>query len=73
MALLKPFFPSTILFSSINPDYESELWDELYGCMKYIKIPLDVLNTLPVKDRKYIIHKYNKDVEKEKSLHTKNS
>jgi hypothetical protein len=41
--------------------------------MKYIKIPLDVLNTLPVKDRKYIIHKYNKDVEKEKSLHTKNS
>lgn len=29
----------------------------------YIKIPLDVLDKMPIRDRKYYIHKYNEYME----------
>jgi sarcosine oxidase delta subunit len=49
------------LFSLISNDHESyqNLWDELYGCNNYLKIPFDTLMDMPVHIRKYWIHKYN--------------
>ena len=35
------------------------LWDELYACNNYLKIPFDTLMDMPVHIRKYWIHKYN--------------
>ena len=29
----------------------------------YVKIPLDVLDKMPIRDRKYYIHKYNEYME----------
>jgi hypothetical protein len=49
----------TILFSSISPDYERILKEELFGCFKHIKIPFEELLKMPIRDRKYYIHKYN--------------
>lgn len=65
MALLKPFFNGTILFSSISPDNERYLKDELFGCFKYIKIPFDELMRMPTRDRKFYILKHNEAVENE--------
>ena len=39
--------------------YEKNLKDELFACHMYIKIPFDVLDRMPIRDRKYYIHKYN--------------
>ena len=65
MALLKPFFNGTILFSSISPDYEKYLKEELFGCFKYIKIPIDELMRMPTRDRKFYILKHNEEVDAE--------
>jgi len=54
-----------IMFSSISPDYERNLKDELYGCFKYIGIPFDILNKMPIRDRKFYIAKHNGIVEDE--------
>lgn len=53
------------MFSSISPDYERNLKDELYGCFKYIGIPFDILNKMPIRDRKFYIAKHNGIVEDE--------
>ena len=62
-----------IMFSSISPDYEKNLKDELYGCFKYIGIPFDILNKMPIRDRKFYIAKHNSIVEDEKKKNTNNS
>ena len=54
-----------IMFSSISLDYERNLKDELYGCFKYIGIPFDILNKMPIRDRKFYIAKHNGIVEDE--------
>lgn len=43
--------------------YEQNLKDELFACHMYIKIPFDVLDKMPIRDRKYYIHKYNEYME----------
>ena len=43
--------------------FEQNLKDELFACHNYIKIPFDVLNNMPIRDRKYYIHKYNEYME----------
>lgn len=43
--------------------YEQNLKDELFACHMYIKIPFDVLQNMPIMDRKYYIHKYNEYME----------
>ena len=43
--------------------YEKNLKDELFACHMYIKIPFDVLEKMPIIDRKYYIHKYNEYME----------
>ena len=67
MAHLRHFLNGTILFSSISPNFERNLKDELYGCFKYIGIPFDVLDRMPVRDRKFYIAKHNGVVEEENS------
>lgn len=62
-----------IMFSSISPDYERNLKDELYGCFKYIGIPFDILNKMPIRDRKFYIAKHNGIVEEEKKKNTNDS
>ena len=73
MALLKRFLNGTILFSSISPNYERNLKDELYGCFKYIGIPLDILDKMPTRDRKFYIAKHNGIVEAENSQNQSNT
>ena len=65
MVLSKRFLNGTILFSSISPEYERTLKEELFGCFKYVGIPLDVLDKMPVRDRKFYIAKHNQYVEAE--------
>ena len=65
MAHSRHFLSGTILFSSISPDYEKLLKDELYGCFKYIKIPFSELYSMPIRDRKYYIMRHNQTVEEE--------
>ncbi len=38
--------------------YEKNLKDELFACHMYVKIPFDVLEKMPIMDRKYYINKY---------------
>ena len=65
MARLRHFLNGTILFSSISPNYEQTLKEELFGCFKYIGIPFDQLNKMPTRDRKYYIMKHNNEMEKQ--------
>lgn len=39
--------------------YERNLKDELFACHQYLKIPFDILNKMPIADRKYYIYKWN--------------
>ena len=59
MARLKPFLNGTILFSSISQDNERLLKEELFSCYKHIGIPFEVLEKMPVRDRKFYIIKHN--------------
>ena len=63
----------TILFSSISPNYERNLKEELYGCFKYIGIPFDILDKMPTRDRKFYIAKHNGLVEEENAREKGNS
>jgi hypothetical protein len=53
------------MFSSVSPDYEENLKEELFGCFKYVGIPFDVLDRMPTRDRKYYIMRHNRSVEEE--------
>lgn len=61
------------MFSSISSDYEKNLKDELYGCFKYIGIPFDILNKMPIRDRKFYIAKHNGIVDEEKKKENNNT
>ena len=47
--------------------YEKNLKDELFACHMYIKIPFDVLEKMPIMDRKYYMQKYIEYVEERNS------
>lgn len=54
------------MFFSISPnDYERQLKEELWGCFKHIGIPMEVLMTMPIQDRKFYILKHNEEMEAE--------
>lgn len=44
-------------------NYERQLKDELWGCFKYIGIPWETLERMPIQDRRYYIQKHNADQE----------
>jgi hypothetical protein len=47
------------MFSSISPDAEVNLKNELFNCFKYIGIPFNELYKMPTRDRKFYIKRYN--------------
>jgi hypothetical protein len=52
------------MFFSISPsDYADALLDEIYGCFKYIGIPIDTVMNMPIQNRKYFISRHNRDCE----------
>lgn len=54
------------MFFSISPDeYASALLDEIYGCFKYIGIPIQTVMNMPVQERKYYISRHNKDCDEQ--------
>lgn len=62
------------MFFSISPnDYADALLDEIYGCFKYIGIPIETVMNMPVQTRKYFISRHNHDTEELNKTHTKNS
>ena len=63
----------TILFSSISPDYERNLKEELFGCFEHMGIPFNVLNEMPVRDRKFYIMRHNMKVEEENAMRNGNN
>ena len=61
MAHRKCFYRLTSLFFSILPsNYEKSFKEEIWGCFKYIGIPMDTLMNMPIADRKYYIMLHNK-------------
>lgn len=48
-------------------DYEKRLKDEIYGCFKYIGIPIETVYNMPIQDRKYFILKHNAEQEESAS------
>lgn len=66
MALFQPFLNSTILFSSISPEYKSIFLDETTSCEIYIGIPHETLWKMPTYMRKYYINKHNDSVKIQK-------
>jgi hypothetical protein len=39
------------------------LKDEIWGCMHYMKIPMETVMKMPVQDRRYFIQKHNQEQE----------
>jgi len=65
VALLKPFLKSTVLFSSISPDYKKYLWDELISCVRFVGIDHNTLLKMPTYLRKIYIGKHNEHIKEE--------
>lgn len=57
----------------MSSNQERELKDELFGCFKHIGIPFQVLEKMPVRDRKFYIAKHNGIVEQEEMKDKGNS
>lgn len=50
-----------MLFSTSN-EAERYLKEELWGCFKYIGIPLNILYKMPTRDRKFYIDRHNNEM-----------
>ena len=65
MAPLLPFCNLTNFYFSISPnDYYNNLLEELWGCVKYVGMSWDMARTLPIQERRAMIHKHNLDSER---------
>ena len=52
----------TNFFFLIQTDeYEKALKEEIWGCFKYIGIPIDTIMNMPFQDRKYFIQRHNRE------------
>jgi hypothetical protein len=59
------------MFFSISPnEYADALLDEIYGCFKYIGIPIETVMNMPVQNRKYFISRHNKDCDEMNNKHS---
>lgn len=54
---------TSTFFSTLPDDYEKKLKDEIYGCFKYIGIPIETVYHMPVQDRRYFIMRHNAEQE----------
>lgn len=53
--------------------YEITFWNEIWGCVKYIRIPYDTVMNMPIQDRKIWIQKHNMDSEREQGMENDNN
>lgn len=51
---------TNLFFSTLPNEYERIFKEELWGCFKYIGIPMETLMNMPIADRKYYIMLHNK-------------
>jgi hypothetical protein len=42
-------------------NFERNLKEEIWGCFKYVGIPLDTIMNMPIADRKFFISMHNRD------------
>lgn len=58
---LPPFFSrlTNLFFSTLPDNYEESFWDEIWGCVNYIKLPYETVMSMPVRERKIWIQKHN--------------
>ena len=64
MAHKKCFYHLTSLFFSTLPsNYEKNFKEEIWGCFKYIGIPIETVMNMPVQNRKYFISRHNHDTD----------
>lgn len=45
-------------------NYESSFWEEIWGCVNYIKLPYETVMSMPVLNRKIWIQRYNLEQER---------
>ena len=61
---MTPFCNLTnIYFSTLPSEYEETLNQEIWGCFKQIGIPYDTVMHMPMRTRKDLIRRHNKDYE----------
>lgn len=46
-------------------EFEEAFKEEIWGCYKYVGIPLETIYNMPIQERKYFIQKHNLDVKRE--------
>ena len=61
---------TNLFFSISSNEYERAFKEEIWGCFKYIGIPLETVYSMPIHERKYFINRYNMDAQKDNSEHT---
>lgn len=54
-----------MFFSILPNEYERQLKEEIWGCFKYIGLPMETIMSLPIQDRKFYIIKHNEAMEME--------
>lgn len=54
-----------MFFSILPNEYERQLKEEIWGCFKYIGIPMDTIMSMPIQDRKFYIIKHNEAMQME--------
>lgn len=59
------------MFSGLSTNLATHLREELFGCMKYMKMQYDQLLKMATKDRKYFIKKHNEVTQEENSKYSK--
>ena len=60
MARSLPVFNLTNSYFSISPDeYAKNLLDEEWGCFKHVGMSWQMIMSLPIQDRRAMIHKHN--------------
>lgn len=60
-----PFLNGTLLFFSASPNFEANLLREIFNCHKYLKIPIDTLWEMPIRERRAYIQMHNRDTQSE--------
>lgn len=49
-------------------DYEKTFWEEIWGCVNYIKLPYETVMSMPVQHRKIWIQRHNHEAEITKNM-----
>lgn len=52
-------------------NYEKAFWEEIWGCVNYIKLPYDTVMRMPVNERKIWIQRHNLEQQRERERYEK--